>query len=99
MTSLPKWAEPIEERVEKATPGKWAYIHGYGFSFHPSQDGPPTDDTVFVCHSREDIPRLLQALRLACEGLEAACFCHDEVEYDCEPCIRLEAIEKLGEGK
>lgn len=50
--SIPLTAEDrtrIRAKAEAVPRGKWYYVHGYGFSFHTSMDGPPSEATDYVC--------------------------------------------------
>lgn len=62
----------MEARCSKAFPPPWNYVQGYGFNFHPSQDGPPTHSTEFVCKARVDVPKLLAEVRRLRKELQAA---------------------------
>ena len=55
--------DAIEARVNAAKPGPWHYLHGYGFDWHPSGDGPSTPNVVFACRAREDVPALVAEVR------------------------------------
>lgn len=58
----PEELQAIRERLAKTTPGPWSYLvpgsvgaHGYVLFYHVSNR-----DAEFVCHAREDVPKLLR---------------------------------------
>lgn len=93
----------IKERADKAEKAPWHYVHGYGFSFHPSGDGPPTDSTRFVCAARTAVPTLVKIAETAIPSLVMA---HDSMDnnFECIPsdpccaCIAIAAILALLEN-
>ncbi len=74
--------DAIEERANAAKPGPWHYLHGYGFDWHPSGDGPSTPNVVFACRAREDVPALVAEVRRLRAEVERARKKADDYERD-----------------
>ena len=85
------WLTEVTERAEKATAGPWSACEmlsqgepGTGF-WNVQPIGEPDDmlaeeDAEFIAHAREDIPRLLAALRTAHEERDAVCRTCEELQ-------------------
>lgn len=87
--------EKIRERCEKATPGEWRTPPTFSGICSQSGDilainrivNTRDADMIFICHAREDIPALLDALEAETKRAE---------DYEGDYCV---AIELLGEQK
>lgn len=72
MTDLDETIRRVRELDAAATDGGVVhYVHGYGFSSHPEQDGPATPNTAALCLMRTAAPLLAdECERLQDEGAE-----------------------------
>ena len=96
-----KEIKAIEARVEAATPAPWTHEE-YGFGINAKEknlyfaygcDEQTFTDMEFVCHAREDIPALLDALKAKERELAAAvktvrelCGEYGNYRRDCDNC-------------
>jgi hypothetical protein len=97
ITDLERLLAEIEARANAATPEPWVYSHGNEIDhwelFNPDeavwvvQDDsdvePSTANLEFIAHSRQDVPRLVAALRKAVEQRGKAYLCSWDKPY-CE---------------
>ena len=76
MTDIDDVIREVRRLDSEATDGgEVRYAHGYGFSSHPSQDGPATPNTEAICYMRTAAPMLaaeVERLRAENERMRAA---------------------------
>lgn len=102
-----KFLAEIESRLNAATPGPWKrddYSHSDNGTEVSEVMGPDQyhsyfaiPDAEFIAHSRMDVEKLVKALRVAMDALEACvCEANTSTEIAVKACNE---IKKMGEEK
>lgn len=75
-SGIPALLEPIQERLNAATPGPWELLGGgewispIGIAVAPDDGGVGPKDAVFIAHAPTDTARLLAAVKAVVELAE-----------------------------